>query len=101
MSRWKHGIKRGFDMAVPRYTLDGMHVNFLIDNSLNVGSVAADQSIGLLGHLMLWECIQNAFTIISNTNGIFVKVRQSLIRRTEACILAEGGIFEHFLQLSQ
>ena len=51
MSRWKHGIKRGFDMAVPRYTLDGMHVNFLIDNSLNIESVAADQS-GDLGHLI-------------------------------------------------
>ena len=67
-------------------------MTFLTDNSLNVGSVAVDQSVGLI----LWECIQNAFTIISNTNGIFERVRQSLIRRMEACILAEGGIFEHF-----
>ena len=98
MSHWKHAVKWWFqhDGAPPHF---GRNVREFLNrhNSINVESVAADQSVGLLGHLILWESIQNAFTVISNTNGIFERVRQSLIRRMEACILAEGGTFEHFL----
>ena len=47
MSRWKHAVKCGFNLMVPRHILNEMYVNFLIDKSLNVGSFAADQSVGL------------------------------------------------------
>lgn len=43
MSHWKHAIKYGFSMMVPHHSLDRIYVNFLIDNSLNDGSIAADQ----------------------------------------------------------
>lgn len=101
--------------------MEEMYVSFLMNNSFNVGSVAANESFGLLCHQILrlltsiygakqvhenmivtedqfWECIQNAFTTISSTAGIFKKVRRSLVRRIEACNLAEGRIFEHLLQ---
>lgn len=42
----------------------------------------------------LWEYIQNAFTIIFTTAGIFERVRQSLVRM-KARILAEARNFEH------
>lgn len=45
----------------------------------------------------LCKCIQNAYTIISNTVRIYDRVRQSLIRRMEAYVLAEGDVFEHCL----
>lgn len=41
--------------------------------------------------------IINAFQTVRNTPGIFERVRRSLIRRMEACIVANGSHFEHFL----
>lgn len=45
----------------------------------------------------LRQRIIDAFETIRNTDGIFQRVNESLYRRTEACILANGGHFEQFI----
>lgn len=45
----------------------------------------------------LRERVQNACQTIRNNAGIFGRVRQSLMRRANACIAANGGHFEHLL----
>ncbi|EZA62939.1 hypothetical protein X777_15531 [Ooceraea biroi] len=46
---------------------------------------------------ILREQILNAFATIRNTQGIFGRVRQSMMGRMEVCIAANGVHFEHFL----
>lgn len=41
--------------------------------------------------------IQESCAIIRNTLGIFERVRQSMLRRTNACIEVGGGHFQHLL----
>lgn len=45
----------------------------------------------------LRERVQNACQTIRSNAGIFGRVRQSLMRRANACIAANGGHFEHLL----
>ena len=45
----------------------------------------------------LHQRIADACETIRNTNGIFNRVRESMVRRARACIDADGGHFEHLL----
>lgn len=46
---------------------------------------------------VLRERIIHSFRVIQNTPGILEHVRQSMMRRCEACIVAQGGHFEHLI----
>lgn len=45
----------------------------------------------------LRERIINSCEVIRNTPGIFERVRQSMVRRMEACVLVNGGHFQQLL----
>ena len=45
----------------------------------------------------LWQRVQEACREVRNTPGIFERVRQSLLRRAQACINEGGRNFEHLL----
>lgn len=47
---------------------------------------------------VLRQRIEHGFHSINETPGIFRRVRQSMIRRSEACVIAQGGYFEQSLK---
>jgi hypothetical protein len=45
----------------------------------------------------LWERVQNACQVIRDDNSVFERIRQSCVRRAQACTQNGGVQIEHIL----
>lgn len=89
-NRW---IARGGYVAWPARSPDLNPLDFFLWGHLK--SLVYETEVQSIEDLQLR--IQNSCRAILNTPGIFERVRRSLLRRAEACILVQGRHFEQLL----
>lgn len=90
-NRW---IGRGGPIAWPPRSPDCTPLDFFLWGYVkalvyDVGSVPTAE--------VLRQRITDAFQVVRNTPGILERVRQSMRRRMEGCVVAGGGHFQHLL----
>lgn len=87
-NRW---IGRGGPIAWPPRSPDCTPIDFFLWGYLK--QLVYSTPIRTLEELR--DRIHHSFRVVRETPGILERVRQSMIRRCQACIAADGGHFEH------